>query len=305
MSGFKNVSIKQLRALAATVQTGSVTAAARVLGVTPPAISTQLKLLEVLVGGSVLDRTTDRFVLTDIGREVLEAAGDIEHSLDKTAQRIAALRAGAAGLAVFGAVSTAKYFAPSIVAAFQNVRPNIRVKLMVGNREEIIEQLSHGELDLLIMGRPPEHLPIASEPLGQHPHVLIASPEHRLAGLEEVTKLDLQNERFLAREPGSGTRLLMERFIERLGSGRHCDIVQMGTNETIKQAVMAGLGIALISAHTCINELHEGRLVALKAPGLPVIRHWFLVHRTNRPLSVAATVLKTFILGRRDLIPRL
>ncbi|MEQ1647821.1 MAG: LysR family transcriptional regulator [Hyphomicrobiaceae bacterium] len=301
----KNVSIRQLKALAATVRLNSVTEAARALGVTPPAISTQLKLLETIVGGAVLDRSSDRFILTEIGREVLDAAKAIEQTLIKTDQRVAALRSGAAGLVVFGAVSTAKYFAPAIVAAFQKSNPNIRIKLIVGNREDIIEGLGRNEFDLLIMGRPPDHIPIEKFALGEHPHVLISSPNHMLAGRHEITTIDLETERFLAREPGSGTRLLMERFLERLGTGHRYDIVQMGTNETIKQAVMAGLGIALISAHTCLSELHDGRLIALNTPGLPVIRQWYLVHRSDHPLSAASNTFKTYVLEHRaELIPR-
>lgn len=305
MKVLKNVTLRQLRALAATVQNNSVTGAARALNVTPPAISTQLKLLEVMVGVSVLDRSTDRFTLTDVGREVLAAAADIERTLINADLRIAALRSGAAGLVFFGAVSTAKYFAPAIVAAFQKAHPGIRVNLVIGNREEILEGLTRHEFDLLIMGRPPDLIPIVSNALGEHPHVLIAAPDHPLAGRDEVTAADLAAERFLAREPGSGTRLLMERFLERLRTGQTFDIVQMGTNETIKQAVIAGLGIAMISAHTCLNELRDGRLIALEALGLPVIRQWFLVHRSDRAVPAAAQAFKDYVLAHRsDLMPR-
>jgi LysR family transcriptional regulator, low CO2-responsive transcriptional regulator len=201
-------------------------------------------------------------------------------------------------------VSTAKYIAPRIAAAFQAAHPQIRVRLAIGNRGEMTRGLESSEFDLLVMGQPPAHLPLASAALGDHPHVMIAPQDHRLAGVSDIVAEDLGAERFLAREPGSGTRVLMERFLERFGGGRPFDIIQMGTNETIKQAVMAGLGISIISAHTCIAELDEGRLVALRAPGLPLVRQWFLVHRADRQLSAAAEMLKAFLLAHSaELVP--
>ena len=126
-----------------------------------------------------------------------------------------------------------------------------------------IAGLEQNEYDLALMGRPPDHVPLASEVLSDHPHILIAPAGHRLVGRRKIVAEDPLQETFLAREPGSGTRLLMERFFEMIASGRTIDIVEMGTNETIKQAVMAGLGIAFISAHTCLAELAAGKFVPL------------------------------------------
>lgn len=300
MSDLRNVSLKQLRAFVATVRTGTVTAAARELHVTPPAIAIQLKNLEDSVGAPLFDRASGAFVPTELGRELLAAAREVDRIMVRTGERMAALRSGATGSIVFGAVSTAKYFAPAMVAAFQGAHPEIRVKLVIGNRGDIVDGLDRGEYDLLVMGRPPEHLPLASETLGEHPHVLIAAPGHPLAGRSDIEAESLLRERFLAREPGSGTRLLMNRLLERIGRGRVFDIVEMGTNETIKQAVMAGLGIAVISAHTCLVELQAGRLVTLGVEGLPVVRQWFLIHRADRPLAKAAEIMRGFLVANRD-----
>lgn len=306
MADFRGLTFKQLRALSETVRHGSVTGAAKALHVTPPAITTQLKLLEESVGAPLFDRSAEGFQPTEIGQELLEAALDIDRLVARAADRIGALRSGAAGSLVFGVVSTAKYLAPFIVAGFQRVHPNIRVKLVVGNRSEIIHGLERNEYDLLIMGRPPTHVPVEAAVLSDHPHILIGPPDHRLVGDPDILVEDLLEERFLARERGSGTRLLMDRFLERIGGGRHFDIVEMGTNETIKQAVMAGLGIALISGHTCLAELKDGRLAALPATGLPFIRQWFLIHRSDRTLTKAAATLKEFILASRHrLFPKL
>ena len=306
MSDFRGMTWKQLRALAATVETGSVSGAAKMLGVTPPAITTQLKLLEIEAGAPLFDRANSNFTPTEIGAEFLAAARDIERIVEQTSERVAALRSGAIGSVVFGVVSTAKYLAPSIVASFRAAHPDIRVNLAIGNRSEIVRGLERSEYDILLMGRPPAHIEVESIPLGDHPHVLIAPANHRLVGDAEILPEDLLQERFLAREPGSGTRILMERFLERIGGGRAFDLTEMGSNETIKQSVLAGLGIAIISAHTCMAELKDGKLVALPVVGLPLVRQWFLLNRANRQLTKAASIFKDYISERRrEFFPRI
>ena len=306
MTDLRRLSLKQLRAFVATVRRGSVTLAANDLSVTPPAITTQLKLLEAGVGAPLFDRSVNGFVPTDFGRELLSTAIDIENQITRMGERIGALRAGALGSVVLGVVSSAKYVAPRLVAAFQREHPDIRVKLVVGNREEIIRGLEENSFDLLITGRPPPHIHVVTTVLSDHPNVLIAAPEHPLVGDPDILVEDLLRERFLAREQGSGTRALLDNFLERIGGGRRFDVVEMGTNETIKQAVMAGLGLAIISAHTCYTELQERKLATLSMMGLPLIMQWRLIHRADRRLTSAAEVLKTFLLKHsRSMFPQL
>lgn len=305
MTDLRSLTRKQLRALAATVETGSVTGAAKALHLTPPAITTALKLLEASVGAPLFGRASSNFAPTAIGAELLEAARGVERLVEQAGGRIAALRAGAAGSLVFGVVSTAKYLAPRIVAAFHAAHPQIRVRLAIGNRSEIIRGLERNEYDIVLMGRPPPHVEVESVAMADHPHVLIAAAGHRLAGAASVTAEDLAHERFLAREQGSGTRMLMENFLERIG-GRALDVMEMGSNETIKQSVLAGLGLAIISAHTCLAELGQHKLVALPAHGLPLVRQWFLLNRADRPPTKAVQIFGAFISdGRRDFFPQI
>lgn len=304
MADFRALTLKHLRAHEATVRLGSVTAAARELHVTPPAITSQLKSLENLVGAPLYDRSADGFVPTPIGQTLLDMALDMDRLVERTHNKIAALRAGATGVVVFAAVSTAKYIAPTIVARFQAAHPGMSVKLVIGNRKETLRGLECNEYDVLLMGRPPEHVSIQSAVLCDHPHIVVVPPEHPLAARKHLTPSDLSRERFLSREQGSGTRLLMEKFLARVSSRHSLEVVDMGTNETIKQAVMAGLGIAFLSAHTCHRELQEGKLLALKIAGLPIVRQWHLLHRADRELPVAAAVFEEFVLhNRSDLIP--
>lgn len=300
MSDLRGLSLRQLKALAATVRLLSVTAAAKALHVTPPAISLQLKLLSRQAGGEVLERTPGGFEPTALGSELLEAAHEIEGVLERLGDRISALHNGAAGLLRLGVVSTGKYFAPRIVAGFQRAHPGIVVKLVIGNRGEILAGLRQRSFDLCIMGRPPEDVPVIREELGDHPHVLIAPPDHRLAGRADIAHSELRQETFLAREEGSGTRMLMSRFLDRVGGERPVQLVDMGTNETIKQAVMAGLGIAIISAHTCAAELCDGKLVALDARATPIVRKWYIIHRADHALSVAAQLFQSFAAAHKS-----
>lgn len=304
MVDLRSLSLKQLRAFAATMRTGSVTQAAQALFVTPPAISTHLKSLEKIAGHAIYQKNAEGPEATEIGQELLEAANEIEKVIERTRVKIEALAAGASGSVSLGVVSTGKYFAPGIVARFRQFHPDIRVRLAIGNRTEIIKGLEHREFDLLIMGRPPAHVAVEREVLGDHPHILVAAPDHPLVGDPDILPEDLLRETFLAREDGSGTRALMTRFLDRVGGGRTFNFVEMGTNETIKQAVMAGLGIAVISAHTCHAELAEGKLAILQVEGLPLVRQWFLIHRSDRELTRAAEVLRRFIVDRKgELLP--
>lgn len=244
--------------------------------------------------------------LTTEGKVVLEAARRIEVELGACMRSVEELRDGRAGLVQLGVVSTGKYFAPGLVATLKQVFPDIKVELVVGNRGQTITALETREIQLAIMGRPPRFPPNHSDPIGPHPHVLIAPPDHAFVGRSDISPEELMGETFIAREEGSGTRILMSRFLDRIGEGRDYDTTSMSSNETIKQAVMAGLGLAIISQHTVVDELHTGRLVTLDLPGLPIERAWYLITRADIPLSPAAERIRAHISGMKGgFLPRL
>ena len=178
-------------------------------------------------------------------------------------------------------VSTAKYFAPRVLAAFSRAHPGIELRLVVGNRAEIIAGLRDHELDLAVMGRPPEDLEVVLAVIGEHPHVVVAAPAHPLAGRPALPPGDLAGETFLVRERGSGTRMLMQEFFDRSGIAPRFGM-EIGSNETVKQAVMAGLGIAFLSAHTIELEVQTQRLAVLDVAGLPIVRSWCVVRLSER-----------------------
>lgn len=294
------ISLKQLRALTAINENGSLTAAAEMLRLTPPAVSTQLKLLEENLGTRLVMRGNGgKTSLTSAGQEVLRTARQIDATLTSCYERVKSIRQGKYGHIAIGVVSTGKYFAPQLVADFQRENPNIQVGLRIGNREEIISLVMEGAVDVAIMGRPPRTPVATAEILGPHPHIFIAPSGHPLATGCDVSPDDLLKETFLMRERGSGTRILMERLLDRLGEGQSYESRTTGSNETIKQAVMAGLGIALISGHAVASELADGRLVQIRAPGVPILRQWFLMHRRDMPLTAVTEKFRRFIVDKK------
>ncbi len=298
MSRMDIITLKQLRALAAVAARGSVTAAADMLNLTVPAVSSQLKHLEANIGAKLMVRASDgKGSITPQGQQVLATIAQIESTLDHCYKSIDSINAGKSGRVSLGVVSTGKYFAPGLVALAKSALPDIRIDLTIGNRQRIISALEDTSIDLAIMGRPPRYPMVESVPLGEHPHILIAPPDHPLVHARDILPATLLDQTFILRETGSGTRILMERYLDRIGEGRTYDKIEFNTNETIKQAVIAGLGIALISAHTVTDALIEGRIKTISMPGLPIIRQWFLVHPSRAKLTPVAQKVQDFLVA--------
>lgn len=291
---FRDISIRQLRALAALSSQGSITAAAQKLNLTQPAVTLQLRNLQALVGLPLIQRTSDGMLLTDAGREVLALSERIEAAMAACEAALEMISGTSAGRVAIGAVSTAKYFVPFAISAFSKLHPNVDVTLTTGNRQEITNALRGYSLDFAIMGRPPADIDLDVRLIGDHPHIVIAPTSHRLARRPRLAFKDLAPETFLMREPGSGTRGLMERLFDTAGVTPKIGMV-MSSNETIKQAVIAGLGIAFISAHTVASELDERRLVALDVVGLPAVRQWFVLARKDKVLLPPAKAMQQFL----------
>jgi len=284
------ITLKQLRTLLIVAEQHSLTAAASRMNQTTPSIHAQIRKLESLVGRDLLyrDAAGGGFRLTPTGEAMARATRRIEANLSRAADDLRAITAGFQGHVRLSAVSTAQYFAPVLVRMLGDTLPEIEVGLHVGNREDVIAELDHGRADLAVMGRPPRAPITRSEPLGPHPHGILLPPGHRLAGQDGFDAMELLEETFLVREAGSGTRALMMRYLDRLSEGASPPMIAFSRNETIKQAVIAGLGIAFLSLHTARDELISGRLVRLRGPGLPVMRQWYLVRPAGSEPTVAS-----------------
>jgi DNA-binding transcriptional LysR family regulator len=293
----RGLTFKQLEALRAIARLGTVTGAAGAVGITASAMTTRLKELEAIAGFALFDRTAAGFRVNHVGAVMLRMANHIHDAMDLAEGTLADLRGVTAGSVVVGITSTAKYFAPRLVADFARRHPRVDISLIVGNRLETIDALKRMAVDLAIMGRPPPKLDLIAEPFGDHPMIVIAPPDHPFAGRAALLQSDIVGERFLMREEGSGTRTVFEEvFPSARTYPRHLQI-EIGSNETIKQGVMAGMGLALISAHTVAFEVEMGRLAVLDVRGFPILRKWFVAYHRDKSILPAMRAFWDFTLA--------
>lgn len=291
----KNLTMRQLQIFSVAARHLSFVRASEELFLTQPAVSMQIRQLEETVGMPLFDKIGKKMYLTEAGRHLEHTAHEVLGAIKNAQDSLAALAGLRAGLVSVALVSTAKYFVPKLIALFKQSYPEIELRITVSNREALIRLLHNNEIDLAIMGRPPKEIDVMSFPLARHPHVIIASPDHPLAQRHRIRPADLNSETFLLREEGSGTRLAMESFFaaEQVEPRRG---MVMGSNETIKQAVIAGLGLGFISLHTIALELKAGELAALDIKGMPMMRTWFAAHLRNKHLSPATAAFKEFMI---------
>jgi len=291
--GLSRTSLRRLHVLEAVARHRSVSRAAAELHLTQPAVSMQLRQLEAECGVALLEQMGRRLDLTPAGREVLECARAVIARLRDTGEALEALKGGAGELSI-AAVSTAKYHVPKLLAEFRRQHPRVRVRLSISNREAVVRELTENTVDLAVMGTPPRGLDTVAQPFAEHPLAFIAAPDHPLAGRKRLPLARLAGETFLIREPGSGTRGAMERFFAAHRFRPH-DTIEMSSNETLKQAVMAGLGVSFLSLHTAGLELAARRLAVLPVSGTPIMRAWHVVHREKKRLAPVAQAFKAFL----------
>ena len=293
----RHLTLKQLRIFEAAARQLHFGRAAREMHLTQPAVSIQLKQLEVHVGLPLFEQMGRRMHLTHAGEELLRHARIVLQHLREAEEAIGALKGVGGGELHLAVTSTAKYFAPQLLAEFRRTHPEVKVRLTVSNREAVVHQLAENSCDLAIMGRAPGSLDTIAASFAKHPLAIIAAPEHPLARRRRVPLAELAGETFLIREPGSGTRNAMERAFAAHGF-RPAETIEMSSNETIKQAVMAGMGVSFLSLHTVGLELAARRLAVLRVEGTPVMREWFVIHRERKRLSPAAAAFKEFLARR-------
>jgi len=292
-----HVTMRQLRVFSSVATHLSFARAAEEFHLTAPAVSMQIKQLEAAVGLPLLDRGRGEVSLTITGEYFLVYARRMLGTIREAENLLAKLRKVETGRLFIGMLTTAKYFLPHLLAEFLAERAGVEVRLTEGNRQTLVDALHRNELDLAIMGRPPTELDTREEAFAQHPLGVLASPRHPLAGLGQVSTDQLAREPFIIREPGSGTRALMETCFREWRISPAV-IMQMSSNETIKQAVIANLGLSFLSLHTAADELRSGKIVALHIDTMPLVRQWHLVHLSARVLSPAAEAFRYFVLER-------
>lgn len=295
----KNATFRQLRVFNEVARQLSFSKAAQSLHLTPPAVTMQIKELEGHVGLPLFERSGRQVSLTTAGEYMLVYARKILATLKDAEDAAARLQKLEIGTLTIGMVSTAKYFLPRLLAEFQREHEGIEVRLIVGNREQLLKMLQGNEVDIAIMGRPPREMATRAEPFAAHPHVFVAPVDHPLLRRSHLTVQALQPYSFIVREEGSGTRAAMEKFFE-AGHFAPKVTMEMSSNETIKQAVMAGMGLSFLSLHTIGLELDNKLIAILDVEDSPVVRAWNVVHTLSKLLSPAAEAFRYFILERGE-----
>ena len=287
----RHSTLRQLELFEAIARLGSFTRAAEELFLTQPTVSMQIKKLSDTVGMPLFEQVGKKIYLTDIGHELHRTClGISEHlaNFEMIAADMKGLKTGKLRLAV---VTTAKYFAPRLLGTFCQQYPGVDVSLKVSNRERVLERLANNLDDLYILGQPPEDADVVAEAFLENNLVVIAPANHPLAKKKKIPLERLAKEPFLLREPGSGTRMATERQFGESGLKLKMRM-ELGSNEAIKQAVIGGLGVSVLSRHTLELDTPTKQFVVLDVQGFPIKRHWYFVYPAGKQLSIIA---RTFV----------
>lgn len=298
-----HITLRQLRIFEEVARFSSISRAAKEMHLSQPAVSMQVKQLEQQIGLPLLEQIGKRLFLTEAGLELrahCQRFGAQMHELKTAMDQFRGLQRGFLGLAV---VSTANYFLPPVIAKLNERHPGMRISLQVANREAVLAALADNRTDLAITGEPPLSADLVAVPIKDNPLVVVAAPSHRLAQQSTIPFKQLANETFVLREPGSGTRAVIERHFAQAGI-EYSAGCEFNTNEAIKLAVQAGLGLALISQQTIELELETNRLVTLPVEGFPIVRRWYAVHRYDKRLSAAATAFLALLVAESNSLPK-
>jgi len=286
----RHSTLRQLELFEAIARLGSFTRAAEELFLTQPTVSMQIKKLSDTVGMPLLEQVGKKIYLTDIGHELHKTCLGISEQIANFEMIAADMKGLKTGKLRLSVVTTAKYFAPRLLGAFCLQYPGVDVSLKVSNREKLLERLAGNLDDLYILGQPPDDAGVVAEAFLENMLVVIAPANHELAKKKRIPLERLAREPFLLREPGSGTRIATERLFEDKGHKLKMRM-ELGSNEAIKQAVIGGLGISVLSRHTLESDTPSKRFVVLDVQGFPIKRYWYFVHPAGKQLSIIA---KTF-----------
>ena len=296
-----NISSRQLRIFVAAAKHLNFTRAAEEVHISPPAISMQIKEIELQVDAPLFIKEGRKLMLSPTGEYFLNHARHILQTLNESEKVIEQLKGNPIEIIRVGIISTAQYFLPQVLKQFREKHSKYKIILEIRNREQLIGLLRDGKIDIAIMGLVPKEIDTKVYTIANHPHVFIASFGHSLTVLKKIKPESLNDFDFISREKGSGTRAHMETFMQDYGIQPNI-IMEMSSNESIKQAVIAGLGISFVSQHTIASELKNNELKVLEVMNTPINRKWHVV--TLNPMSINRSVelLKDFILNQSEKI---
>ena len=290
-----HVTLRQLEVFAAVARNKSFTRAAEVLHLSQPGVSMQIKQLEKNIGLPLFEHVGKKIHLTDAGREMFNYSQGVSHLLDEAEDVLEALKGVQSGRLAISVATTASHFATRLLAAFSRQHEGITISLDITNREALRRQLENNERDLVIMGQPQDGMEVEAEAFMKNPLVMIAPSSYPLTSTQQMPLAHFVNESFVVREQGSGTRSAIQRFFDQHDVSFNTGI-EMTSNEAIKQAVEAGLGLGIVSIHTLELELETKRLQILDVEDFPIQRSWYILQRKGKRLSPAAKAFKSFVL---------
>jgi DNA-binding transcriptional LysR family regulator len=292
-----NITLRQLKVFEAVARHLNYTRAAEELFLSQPAVSMQIKQLEDDLGQPLFEKMGKKVYLTEAGKEAWRYSLSIMSQLNEmeiVMQEMTGLQHGKLTLTV---ASTANYFVPTLLSVFKQRHQGVAVNIDVTNRENLLKALAANTTDFAIMGEPPGGLGLEAHPFLDNPLVVLAAPDHPLVHHQNIPLKLLCEETFIEREQGSGTRAARERFFAEHGGQEFREMMEMNSNEAIKQAVQAGLGLGVLSIHTLEAELKLKRLAILDVADFPIMRHWYIVHRQGKRFSAIAQAFKEFVLN--------
>ena len=287
--------LRQFRVFESVASHLSFTQAAKSLHLSQPAVSMQVKQMEQQVGLPLFEQIGKKIHLTEAGQEIFHYSRAIGQLLSEAEEVINELKGSQRGKLTISVASTANYFVPTLLGTFHDRFPDITVSLDVTNRETLLEQMEKNEVDLVVMGQPPKDMNLEAGTFMENPLVIIAPPDHPLAKERNIPMSRMEDEIFLTRERGSGTRSAIERFFEQHGVQLNTGM-EIASNEAIKQSVQAGLGLGLLSRDTLDMELALNKLVILDVEDFPIVRYWYVMHRKGKRLTAVAQAFKQFLL---------
>lgn len=286
----RHATLRQLQVFEAIYRLCSFTRASEELFLTQPTVSMQIKKLSNVLGVPLFVHVGRNVEPTEAGTELYEACRRVFETLSNLEMKLSDLKGLKCGRLRMSVVTTAKYLAPVILGDFSRLYPGIDLALKVTNRDSIIERMHSNEDDLYIMGQVPNEIDVESYSFAPNPLVVMAPRNHPLVGKKNISLKDLAKESFIIREPGSGIREVVFRMFDSIGLQPHIRM-ELGSNEAIKHAIVAGLGISILSLHTLTLEGPEGPVALLDVEGFPVLRNWYIVYPKGKELSLVA---KTF-----------
>ncbi|MCI4679643.1 LysR family transcriptional regulator [Rhodoblastus acidophilus] len=284
----RRITLHQLRLIESLARHLNMTRAAEEMNMTPSAFSIQIKSLTESIGLALHEQTGKKLSLTEAGRAAAAASRDILQRLEALGMELSEMRGLESGELRLAMITSARYFVTKMIGDFCRAHPGIDLVMEVVNRDQMLERMAQNRDDLYIMGRVPQDMEVEAFPFIENPLVVVAAPDHPLSRERGIAAKRLENEPFILREPGSGTRQATERYFaehEIPLRGR----MTLGSDETIKQAVAAGLGLAVLSRHVLTLELATGALRELDVTGFPLMRHWYVTHLKAKKLSPAAS----------------